>query len=196
MGICVWTFKHDYIFPGYVLIAQLCLTLWTPWTVAHQAPLSVGFSRQEYWSGLPFPSPGIFPTQELNPSLLHWLVNSLHLSHLRMEFLNKFIFNFLKTFKLFFKRMHFFTFLLTINEVFIFFLSLTEFQHRWSCRLWIRLILLFLLQSYNSLHFYFLIIALARVFSTVRNKVARTNPCLIPDLEAKTSSIMLAVRFS
>ena len=30
----------------------------TPWTVAHQAPLSVGFSRQEYWSGLSFPSPG------------------------------------------------------------------------------------------------------------------------------------------
>ena len=30
----------------------------TPWTVARQAPLSVGFSRQEYWSGLPFPSPG------------------------------------------------------------------------------------------------------------------------------------------
>ena len=29
----------------------------TPWTVAHQAPLSMGFSRQEYWSGLPFPSP-------------------------------------------------------------------------------------------------------------------------------------------
>ena len=31
----------------------------TPWTVAHQAPLSMGFSRQEYWSGLPFPSPQI-----------------------------------------------------------------------------------------------------------------------------------------
>ena len=30
----------------------------TPWTVAHQAPLSMCFSRQEYWSGLPFPSPG------------------------------------------------------------------------------------------------------------------------------------------
>ena len=30
----------------------------TPWTVAYQAPLSMGFSRQEYWSGLPFPSPG------------------------------------------------------------------------------------------------------------------------------------------
>ena len=43
----------------------------TPWTVAYQAPSSMGFSRQEYWSGLPFPSPGIFPTQELNPGLQH-----------------------------------------------------------------------------------------------------------------------------
>ena len=33
----------------------------TPWTVAHQAPLSMGFSRQEYWSGLPLPSPGCLP---------------------------------------------------------------------------------------------------------------------------------------
>ena len=33
----------------------------TPWTVAYQAPLSMGFSRQEYWSGLPFPSPGHLP---------------------------------------------------------------------------------------------------------------------------------------
>ena len=33
----------------------------TPWTAAYQAPLSVGFSRQEYWSGLPFPSPGDLP---------------------------------------------------------------------------------------------------------------------------------------
>ena len=38
------------------LVAQLCLTLVTPWGVAHQAPLSLGFSRQEYWSGLPVPS--------------------------------------------------------------------------------------------------------------------------------------------
>ena len=43
----------------------------TPWTVAHQAPLSMGFSRQEYWGGLPFPSPGDFPTQGLNPGLPH-----------------------------------------------------------------------------------------------------------------------------
>ena len=40
------------------LVTKLCPTLATPWTVAHQAPLSMGFSRQEYWSGLPFPSPG------------------------------------------------------------------------------------------------------------------------------------------
>ena len=33
----------------------------TPWTVAHQAPLSMGFSRQEYWSGLPWPPPGDLP---------------------------------------------------------------------------------------------------------------------------------------
>ena len=43
----------------------------TPWTAARQAPRSVGFSRQEYWSGLPFPSPGIFPTQGSNQGLLH-----------------------------------------------------------------------------------------------------------------------------
>ena len=40
-----------------------------PWTVAHQAPPSMEFSIQEYWSGLPFPSPGIFPTQGSNPGL-------------------------------------------------------------------------------------------------------------------------------
>ena len=39
-------------------VAQLCLTLATPWTVVCQAPLSLGFSREEYWSGLPFSSPG------------------------------------------------------------------------------------------------------------------------------------------
>ena len=42
----------------------------TPWIVAHQAPLPMGFSRQEYWSGLPFPPPRDFLTQGLNPSLL------------------------------------------------------------------------------------------------------------------------------
>ena len=36
------------------------------WTITCQAPLSMGISRQEYWSELPFPSPGIFPTQGMN----------------------------------------------------------------------------------------------------------------------------------
>ena len=38
-----------------------------PWTVAHQAPLSMGFSRQKYWSGLPFPSPGGLPDPGIEP---------------------------------------------------------------------------------------------------------------------------------
>ena len=59
----------------------------TPWTVAHQAPPSMEFSRQEYWSGLPFPSPGggVFLTQGLNPGLLPCLLHRrwflYHLSH-------------------------------------------------------------------------------------------------------------------
>ena len=43
------------------LVSQLCLTLATPWTIAHEAPLSMRFPRQEYWSGLPFSSPGDLP---------------------------------------------------------------------------------------------------------------------------------------
>ena len=42
----------------------------TPWTVALQAPLSIGFSRQEYWSGLPFPSPGYLPDPGIKPGSL------------------------------------------------------------------------------------------------------------------------------
>ena len=51
-----------------------------PWTVAHQAPLTTGFLRQEYWSGLPFPSLGK-RTQEKNLGFLHWQADSLLLSH-------------------------------------------------------------------------------------------------------------------
>ena len=57
-----------------------------PWTVACQAPLSMGFSWQEYWSGLPFPPPGSLPVPGgSNPyllCLLHWQADSLPLSHL------------------------------------------------------------------------------------------------------------------
>ena len=50
---------------------QLCLTLlWPPWTVPRQAPLSMGFSRQEYWSGLSRPAPGDLPDPGIEPTSL------------------------------------------------------------------------------------------------------------------------------
>ena len=49
------------------LVAKSCLTLAASWTVARQAPPSLGFSRQEYWSGLPFPSPGDLPNPGIKP---------------------------------------------------------------------------------------------------------------------------------
>ena len=52
---------------GGGLAAKSCLTLARPWTVACQAPLSMGFSRQEYWSGLPFSSPGNLSNPGIEP---------------------------------------------------------------------------------------------------------------------------------
>ena len=49
---------------------QSCLTLCDPRTAAHQAPQSLGFSRQEHWSGLPYPSPGDLPNPGTEPTLL------------------------------------------------------------------------------------------------------------------------------
>ena len=51
----------------FVLVIQLFQLFSTPWTIAHQAPPSMGFSRQEYWSGLPFPSPGDLPEPGIEP---------------------------------------------------------------------------------------------------------------------------------
>ena len=48
-------------------IVQSCPTLVSPWTIAYQAPLSMGFSRQGYYSGLPFPSPGDLPNPGIEP---------------------------------------------------------------------------------------------------------------------------------
>ena len=63
-------------------VAQSCPTLCDPMDSSlHQAPLSMGFSRQEYWSGLPFPSLGNLPTQESNPGLSHCRQMLYHLSH-------------------------------------------------------------------------------------------------------------------
>ena len=48
--------------------AAVSLLFGTPWPVACQAPLSMGFPRQEYWSGVPFPSPGDLPDPEIKPA--------------------------------------------------------------------------------------------------------------------------------
>ena len=45
----------------------------TPWTVAHQVPLSMVFSRQEYWSGLPFPTPGSLPDPGMDQTYISWV---------------------------------------------------------------------------------------------------------------------------
>ena len=50
-----------------VLVTQLCLILTSSWTVACQTPQSMEFSRQEYWSGLPLPSPGDLPDPGIKP---------------------------------------------------------------------------------------------------------------------------------
>ena len=70
---------------GSGLATKLCPTLATPRTVAHQAPLSMGFSRQEYWGGvggeLPFPSPGDLPHPGNAPVSPAWQSESLPRSH-------------------------------------------------------------------------------------------------------------------
>ena len=67
MGVCV-------------SVTQSCLTA-TPWTLALQAPLSLGFSRQEYWRGLPFSSPGDLPHPGTEPGSPALHTVSLHLCH-------------------------------------------------------------------------------------------------------------------
>ena len=71
--------------PGSVLVASVMSDSATPWTVARQAPLSMGFPRQEYWSGLPVSSyslfQGIFTTQGVNLGLLHYWQILYHLSN-------------------------------------------------------------------------------------------------------------------
>ena len=64
-------------------VTKLCSTLGSPWTVALQAPLSMGFPRQEHWSGLPFPSLGDLIDLWSNPHFLNWRADFLLLSHQR-----------------------------------------------------------------------------------------------------------------
>ena len=80
--------RGDFSYPSWCVCvsAQSCLTLCDPIDYSHQAPLSMGFPRQEYWSGLPFPSPGALPNPGIKPTCLcllhcrqilyHWAVPS------------------------------------------------------------------------------------------------------------------------
>ena len=61
----------------------------TPWTVACQAPLSMGFPRQEYWNGLPYPPPGDLPNPGIEPLSPALQVDSSPLSHQRSLILQK-----------------------------------------------------------------------------------------------------------
>jgi len=78
--VCVGIFKLTLPYPLCVCVCVCVCVLAlsqvrlfaTPWTVARQAPLSMGFPRQEYWSGLPFPAPGDLPNPGIQPVSL-WL---------------------------------------------------------------------------------------------------------------------------
>ena len=61
---CCWSWRH----PKWHAQSLSCVWFFaTPWTIAHQASLSMGFSRQESWSGLPFPSPVDLPDPRIEP---------------------------------------------------------------------------------------------------------------------------------
>ena len=67
---------HQYISEWVKSLSRVRLFA-TPWTVAYQAPPSMGFSRQEYWSGLPFPSPGDLPDPGIKPRSPAFQANAL-----------------------------------------------------------------------------------------------------------------------
>ena len=64
-----------------LLTRKSIFVVWSVSRVAHQAPLSMGFARQEHWSGLPFPSPGDLPDPGVYPESPAWPVDSLPGSH-------------------------------------------------------------------------------------------------------------------
>ena len=68
-----------------VSLTQSCLTLLQPMNCSCQAPLSMGISRQEYWSGLPFPSPGDLPNPGIKPESPALQADYLPLSFLKYK---------------------------------------------------------------------------------------------------------------
>ena len=76
-AICVCTHVHIILF-SHQVVSNIFVSLWP---VARQAPLSMGFLRQQYWSGLPFPSPGDLPDPGIKPESLALPMDSLPLNH-------------------------------------------------------------------------------------------------------------------
>ena len=76
-------YKHNHLISTYCIYTSVLFLLLShsvmpnffviPWTIAHQVPLSMGFPRQEYWSGTPFPSPGDLTNLGIKPESLHLL---------------------------------------------------------------------------------------------------------------------------
>ena len=76
--LCTWPISiykrapHHWLPESGSEVAQSVQLFAIPWTVAYHAPLSMGFSRQEYWSGLPFPSPEDLPNPGTEPGSPAW----------------------------------------------------------------------------------------------------------------------------
>ena len=70
LAIFIFTFSYFWLLLLLFSHSAVFDTFVTPWTVAHQVYLSMGFPRQEYWSGLPFPSPGNLPNSGIKPTSL------------------------------------------------------------------------------------------------------------------------------
>ena len=80
MIFALWFFFFEFCI--CVVQVHCCVRLFvTPWTVAHQAPLSMGFPRQEYWSGLPCPPPGDLPNPGIRPVCPALQADSLLIGH-------------------------------------------------------------------------------------------------------------------
>ena len=84
LDICMWSAQPsvESIVAYVCSVTQLCLTIVSPGTVTCQAPLSMGFPRQEYWSGLPFPFPGNLLDPRIEPPSPALVGRVLLLSHL------------------------------------------------------------------------------------------------------------------
>ena len=86
---CCWTLTWDRLCPPCAKSLSHVQLFVALWTLAHQAPLSMGFPREEYWRGLRTLLQGIFPTQGSDSCLLHllpWQVGSLQLAEINSEY--------------------------------------------------------------------------------------------------------------